>query len=60
MGYRGELEARFKVTNIKDLYNPQDRICQMIILPFPIMKPEWADTLEDSDRGNGGFGSSGN
>ena len=62
-GYRGELQATFKKTNTIDWgleYKVGDRIAQIIILPYPQIQFEETDELSDTERGNGGFGSTGN
>lgn len=41
------------------LYEVGDRICQMIILPYPEVEFEEAEELSETDRGNGGYGSTG-
>ena len=63
-GYRGELQATFnKITttieNQKNDYKVGDRIAQIMIIPYPQIKFEEVDELSDSDRGKGGFGSTG-
>ena len=60
-GYRGELQATFKKTNGLDSikYNVGDRGAQIIILPYPQVKMIESDDLSDSERGEGGFGSTG-
>ena len=45
-------------TNGKD-YNIGDRIGQMIIIPYPEIEFIEAETLSESDRGEGGYGSTG-
>lgn len=40
-------------------YNVGDRIGQLIIMPYPEIEFEEADTLSDSERGEGGYGSTG-
>ena len=60
--YRGEIIVKFNFLNWghgKDLYGPGDRVAQLIILPYPKIKLVETDELSDSDRGEGGFGSSG-
>ena len=42
-----------------DLYEVGDRVGQLIILPLPEVTLVEVDELEDSERGDGGFGSSG-
>ena len=60
-GYRGELQATFKKTNGLDslAYKVGDRIAQIMIIPHPDIQFEEADELSDSERGDGGFGSTG-
>ncbi len=60
-GYRGELICA--VVNL-DLSAPVaiaagDRIAQLVILAVPEVQPWWAESLPDSARGQGGFGSTG-
>ncbi len=59
--YRGELQATFKKTNGLDStkYNVGDRGAQIIILPFPQVFMVESDELSDTERGTGGFGSTG-
>lgn len=63
-GYRGELKFRFKIVcqagQLKrDYYNPGDKIGQIMIIPYPTIEFEEVDNLSDSERGEGGFGSTG-
>jgi dUTP pyrophosphatase len=59
-GYRGEVMAKFKrVTGEFDSYQVGDRIAQLIIIPYPEVVFVEADELTDSDRGVGGYGSTG-
>jgi len=60
-GYRGEIKARFKYGDNSDSvhYNVGDKICQMIIIPYPAIEPKFVDDLSDTARGSGGFGSTG-
>ena len=41
------------------MYEIGERIGQLIIIPIPQIEFEWATELSDSDRGTGGYGSSG-
>ena len=36
-----------------------DRIAQLVIVPVAATRPEWAQELPESERGEGGFGSTG-
>lgn len=56
-GYRGEVRAVF--TADKAPYELGERCCQLVILPCYLAEPKEVKFLEDSDRGSGGFGSSG-
>jgi dUTP pyrophosphatase len=60
-GYRGEIQATFKKTNGLDSlsYKVGDRIAQIMIIPHPDIQFEEADELSDTERGEGGFGSTG-
>ena len=57
-GYRGELIFRFKKIG-NEVYQVGDRIGQIIILPHPKIEFEEADALQESARGEGGWGSTG-
>lgn len=74
-GYRGELQATFnkifggdrfydetKLTEItsNDFYKVGDRVVQIMIIPHPTIEFEEVDELSDTERGEGGFGSTGN
>ena len=60
-GYRGELQATFNKSNGLDSisYKVGDRVCQIMIIPHPIVELTEVDELSDSARGDGGFGSTG-
>ena len=60
-GYRGELQATFKKTNGLDSikYKIGERGAQIIILPYPTIYMTEVPELSDTDRGTGGFGSTG-
>jgi len=59
-GYRGEIMLKFDI-NIQNcpVYEIGDRIAQIIILPYPEIEFEEAFELSKTQRGKGGFGSSG-
>lgn len=40
-------------------YNVGDRICQMIIVPYPKIEFDLVEELSDTERGSTGYGSSG-
>ena len=59
-GYRGEVMV--SITNDSQAHHTiirGDRIAQGMILPIPMVSLEEVSTLSDSDRGEGGFGSTG-
>ena len=62
-GYRGELQATFNKVNqnsqAENDYKVGDRIAQIMIVPHPDIQFEEADELSDTERGEGGFGSTG-
>jgi dUTP pyrophosphatase len=57
-GYRGEIKAKFRKGGSKG-YKVGERIAQLIIIPYPEVVFEEVEELSDSDRGTGGYGSSG-
>jgi dUTP pyrophosphatase len=63
-GYRGEIQATFKKTNWlkgneSEKYQIGDRIAQIMIIPHPQIEFDEVDELSDTQRGEGGFGSTG-
>lgn len=61
-GYTGEVTAKFKILNGKEqpcIYHLGERIFQMIIIPIPEIEFEEVNELRKTDRGSGGYGSSG-
>ena len=58
--YRGECTvALHNDTDEVRTVAPGDRIAQLVILPFLAAEFSDADTLDETDRGAGGFGSTG-
>lgn len=57
-GYRGEVKAKFRKGGTRG-YHVGERIAQLIILPYPEVTFEEVNELSDSDRGIGGYGSTG-
>jgi dUTP pyrophosphatase len=56
--YRGEVCVIMENTgNISQTIKAGDKIAQMVIAPVPMIVWEETDTLDDTDRGDGGFGS---
>jgi dUTP pyrophosphatase len=60
-GYRGELSVLLLNTDPAEIFRvePGDRIAQLVITPVAAAEPVEADSLAESARGQGGFGSSG-
>ena len=59
-GYRGEINAILINHGIESVtFRRGDRIAQMLVTPIVDIDIVEVDTLPDSDRGEGGFGSSG-
>ena len=57
--YTAEDEYR-NYSLILNHYNVGERIGQIIILPYPQIEFEEAEELSETERGNGGYGSTGN
>lgn len=59
--FRGEVTVKFKSTSnlIPESYNVGDRVAQMIIMPIPQVNLVEVKELSDTDRGAGGYGSTG-
>lgn len=59
-GYRGEVTAVFKVTKyFGEAYRVGERFAQLVILPYPEIELEEAEELSVTERGTGGYGSTG-
>jgi dUTP pyrophosphatase len=60
-GYRGEIRVLLLNTDREHAFEiePGDRIAQLLVVPFAAATPFESAALSDSDRGTGGFGSSG-
>jgi dUTP pyrophosphatase len=60
-GYRGEIMATFnkKEGLMSYTYNIGDKMCQMIIIPYPKIKLIEKENLSETERGTGGHGHSG-
>ena len=57
-GYRGEIQATFKRIGLNK-YEIGDRGAQIIIIPHPPIEFKEVDELTNTERGEGGFGSTG-
>ena len=60
-GYRGEVRVLLLNTDRDEPFEVSegDRIAQLLVVPFASLEPVEADVLGESERGEGGFGSSG-
>ena len=62
-GYRGELQATFNKINQNSIaendYKVGDRIAQIMIIPHPPIEFKEVNDLSETERGEGGFGSTG-
>ena len=60
-GYRGELQATFRKHKgvVSKTYEVGDRVAQIMIIPHPDVEFNEVDELSDTERGEGGFGSTG-
>lgn len=60
-GYRGEVKVALVNLDSRETYTvrPGDRVAQLVILATPVIAFVDAANLPDSDRGEGGFGSTG-
>lgn len=58
-GYRGEIVLKFDKSGDKE-YEVGDRIGQLMLIPIPSIQFVQVTNLPNSDRGLGGFGSTGN
>ena len=59
--YRGEIIAKFKITKEENfkMYDTCERVCQLLILPYPQIEFKEVDELGETNRGDKGFGSTG-
>lgn len=58
-GYRGEIMLKYSFSHDSKIYSIGDRVGQIIILPYPKVEFEETQTLSSSERGTGGYGSTG-
>ena len=58
--YRGEIKVGV-INQISEPYTiePGERVAQMVVMPVSMMPVEEVETLGETDRGAGGFGSTG-
>lgn len=60
-GYRGSIQVTFRKERgvASKKYDVGDRICQLMIIPYPKVEMMEVSELSDSERGEGGHGSTG-
>lgn len=59
-GYRGEIMLKFRpLKPSANVYKCGEKIGQLIILPYPNIEWEKANELTETERGTGGYGSTG-
>lgn len=59
-GYRGEIKAPLiNITAEMNYVDRDERICQLVIVPYQYCNLVEVDELEETERGDSGFGSSG-
>lgn len=59
-GYTGNLKLRFKLTTegyTEKIYSPGDKVGQIMIIPYPEINFIEAEVFNETERGDGGFGS---
>lgn len=58
--YRGEIiVALHNDTNETKAINPKERIAQLVVMPYLAVEFDEKDTLDETQRGENGFGSTG-
>ena len=59
-GYRGEIMLKFRhIGEANPFYRTGDRVGQLMIMPYPQVELIEVEELSNTDRGEGGFGSTG-
>lgn len=58
--YRGEWKAALKTKSGTFRWDVEERVLQFLIVPVANVTLEVVDELDDTDRGSGGFGHTGN
>lgn len=62
-GYRGEIKMKFAIEDSRPTasssYKIGDRVAQIMIVPYPTIEFEESTDLSTTERGVGGFGSTG-
>jgi dUTP pyrophosphatase len=59
-GYRGEIMLKFRLLgDANPIYRVGDRVGQLMVVPHPKVEFIEVEELSNTDRGDGGFGSTG-
>ena len=58
-GYRGSLMLKFRYLEEGDVYEVGDRVAQLVIMKLPFVEIIEVNELSSSERGEGGYGSTG-
>jgi len=58
-GYRGSIMLKFRYLEEGDVYEVGDRVAQLVIMKLPFVTITEVTELSSSERGEGGFGSTG-
>ena len=58
-GYRGPIMLKFRYPEEGMVYDVGDKIGQLIIMPYPKIEFQEVEELSSTERGEGGFGSTG-
>ena len=58
-GYRGSIKAVMIGNVERFMYDVGERAAQLIIMPYPMIEFEEVDELSETERGDGGYGSTG-
>jgi dUTP pyrophosphatase len=59
-GYRGEIKLRFRWVADSVKYKTGERVAQLVIVPCPEVELIETEEFTNSERGEGGFGHTGN
>lgn len=57
--YTGSVSAVFYVDEADELYEVGERVCQLVVVPIASFRLQEVDVLDSTERGSGGFGSTG-
>ncbi len=58
--YRGEIGVGlYNLSDVAYTINPNERIAQMVVMPVCMVETEEVEFLDETERGAGGFGSTG-